>query len=452
MRKALVVAVREYLAAVRSVKFLLGLMMPPLLMAGGVLLMVVLELVHAPREKRYAVIDRTPGQELALVLEAAARRYNADRPQKPRLERMKQVNSADFVVESVAPAGDRPEEVERQRLALSERVRQGELDGFMEIGPDVSRYFPPAKAGPPRERFTIRVQAKNPTDRAFPDWAENVIIQAVRRKRLEAAGIPPDTTQALLRPFYFDYQGLSERDPRTGAVVQASAISQAAPYAAGFGLMTLMFMMILIGSTPLMQSVVDEKTQRIAEVLLGSVRPFELMMGKLLGMSAASLTVAAVYLGSAYALAGWYGVRAFLSPALLLWFLVFQTLAILMYGSLFIAVGAACTDIKETQSLIWPVAVLACLPMMMMKNVMEEPHGGLVTAASFFPFATPMLMTAREAIPPGVPVWQLLLSAAGVAVTTVGCVYIAGRIFRVGILLQGKGANLRELARWVFRG
>ena len=112
-----------------------------------------------------------------------------------------------------------------------------------------------------------------------------------------------------------------------------------------------MFLVVMVGATPLIQGVIEEKMQRIAEVLLGSVSPFELMAGKLLGMLGVSLTLAAVYLGGCYAALSRFGFTEYLPPDLLAWFLVFQVLAVLMYGSLFIAVGAACTDAKESQAL-----------------------------------------------------------------------------------------------------
>src|SRR5262249_22960577 len=169
-------------------------------------------------------------------------------------------------------------------------------------------------------------------------------------------------------------KGLSERDPRTGKVTEASEQSRIASVAAPAGLMLLMFMVVLMGATPLMQGVVEEKMQRIAEVLLGSVRPFELMMGKLIGMAGVSLTITAVYMTGALWAAQHFGFAGALSADLLVWFLAYQVLAALMYGSLFIAVGAACTDMKETQNLLWPVMLLASLPLFLLGNVLREPN------------------------------------------------------------------------------
>jgi ABC-type Na+ efflux pump permease subunit len=134
------------------------------------------------------------------------------------------------------------------------------------------------------------------------------------------------------------------------------------------------------------------------------------------------------------------------------WFLLFLVMAVLMFGSLFVAIGAACTDIKETQNLLLPVMLLATFPLFFLTKIIEEPDGAIATVLSFFPFATPSIMVARLAIPPGAPSWQPILGVAVVVVTALLCVWIAGRIFRVGLLMQGKGASFKELITWVWKG
>jgi ABC-2 type transport system permease protein len=201
-----------------------------------------------------------------------------------------------------------------------------------------------------------------------------------------------------------------------------------------------------------MQCVVEEKQQRISEVLLGSVSPFALMFGKLLGVVAVALTVGIVYATVGYTLAHRYGLTDALSPALLAWFFLFLTLAVLIFASLFIGVGAAASDIKETQSLLMPVMLIAALPMILLPAVLRAPNGIVAVVGSFFPFTAPMIMTARVSVPPGVALWQPVLAVVIVLLTVLGCVWAASRIFRVGLLMQGKGVKLADLARWVIRG
>ena len=102
--------------------------------------------------------------------------------------------------------------------------------------------------------------------------------------------------------------------------------------------------------------------------------------------------------------------------------------------------------------MIMPVMLLVCLPLFSLRFITQEPNSAFATGISFVPIATPMLMIARLAVPPGPAWWQPLLGVVVVVATTVLFVYCAGRIFRVGLLMQGKGARLSEMARWVFRG
>jgi ABC-2 type transport system permease protein len=435
MRKVVVVLVREYLAAVRTKTFVLGLLIMPLMMGGSAILQYALRDVVDLSEKRYAVVDRTPGQKLAAVLEQRVHTYNRDEAHADG----KQVRPP-FKVEVLSPSAK--EESDRQRYELSERVRRGQLAGFVELLP--------GKPDPKEPPLVLRYSTNRLTDMAFPRMAEEVLTKH-ERASLNRGRLEQHELSQLVRPVELRPGGLVQKD-EAGTYREAPEQSRWASIVAPMVLMMLMFMVVLMGATPLMQGVVEEKMQRIAEVLLGSARPFELMLGKLLGMTAVSLTITVVYLGGAYWAGVQFGVVEYVGADLLAWFVFYQTLAALMFGSLFIAVGAACTDMKETQNLLWPVMLLAVLPVFLLGSVLREPNSPTVVALSFFPFATPMLMVTRMAVPPGIPWWQPALGAVPVLLTTVLCVWAAGRIFRVGILMQGKGARIGEMVKWVFRG
>jgi ABC-2 type transport system permease protein len=218
------------------------------------------------------------------------------------------------------------------------------------------------------------------------------------------------------------------------------------------GLVILMLMVILIGAIPLTQGIIEEKQQRIAEVLLGSVSPFQLMMGKVLGLVATSATLIVIYLGGAYWAATKMGIAQHLSTGVLIWFILFQLLAVLMYGSLYIAIGASVTDAKEMQSLLMPVNLVMVVPLMMLVNVIQNPNGPLARIVTLFPPATPMIAMARIAVSPGMPFWEAIVAMLIVLATTTFFIWASGRIFRVGILMQGKAPSMGQLAKWVLRG
>ena len=211
-------------------------------------------------------------------------------------------------------------------------------------------------------------------------------------------------------------------------------------------------MAIFTTSQGLVQSVLEEKQLRIAEVLLGSANAGHLMLGKLLGNIGASVTMVLTYLTGGALLAAYYDKLEFFSPQILTWFFIFQVLAVMLYGALFLAVGAACSNVAETQSLLLPVILLAMFPMFVWFLVLQEPLGTFSLGISLIPTATPMLMVMRMAAAPSLPVWQPMLGLVLVLLTTWLFVFIAGRVFRIGILSRGKAPSVRELVRWVATG
>ena len=457
MRKVLVVAAREYRASVKTKSFLIGIILMPVLMGGGIIAQALFKDHVDLRPKRFAVADRTAGQQLYPVLDKAVKEYN-----QKSIDPLTQLpKKANFHLEALLV--EKELDLEKLRLAISDRIRKGELLGFLEIGSDileapqtstVSLDSKEAKAEVPLivQRRALRYQTNRPSFQDFSKWAKETIEKEVQRRRAEGKGITPADLTGIVAPVPLLRKGLTVQDPDTGEVKEGQDQNPAVALLLPGGLLVLMFMVVLIGATPLMHGVIEEKMQRIAEVLLGSIQPFQLMMGKLLGMAAVSLTIALVYLVGAYWAVHHFGYGEYLTLEIIVWFLVYQILALFMFGSLFAAVGAACTDLKEAQAMVTPVTILIALPMFVWVNVVREPTSSFSTGFSLFPLATPMLMIARLAVPPGIPIWQPILGVVLVLLSTVLCVYVAGRIFRVGILLQGKGARFRDLVRWVIKG
>jgi len=214
----------------------------------------------------------------------------------------------------------------------------------------------------------------------------------------------------------------------------------------------LMFMMMIMGAQPLLHSVMEEKNQRIAEVLLGSIKPFQFMMGKLMGGLAVALTASSFYIVSGIIGLHSMHLEQYIPYHLLPWFFSYMILALLMFGSVFAALGSACSEIKDAQSLAFPAILPMMIPMFLLGPVLREPMGDFATGLSLFPPFTPMLMLFRQSTPGGVPLWQPVVGIAGVLILTVFSVWVGGRIFRVGILMQGKTPKLGDLVRWAIRG
>jgi ABC-type Na+ efflux pump permease subunit len=213
----------------------------------------------------------------------------------------------------------------------------------------------------------------------------------------------------------------------------------------------VMFMAIMSNAQHLINATIEEKISRISEVLLGSVSAFELLAGKLLGIVGVSFVLAFVYLaGGIYSLIQ-FGRPDLIDPGLMLWFVVFLLCASLLFGSLFQALSSACSDLKDAQHLLQPAMMILMLAYLASFIVLRAPDSPLAVALSFVPLTTPFAMMLRLALPPGPPLWQLLLSVVMLVSVTALAVWVAGRIFRVGLLMQGKPPNLPELLRWIGR-
>ncbi|HVJ83405.1 MAG TPA: ABC transporter permease [Planctomycetia bacterium] len=470
MRKIWTIARREYLSTVRTKAFLVGVFLMPIMMGASTVITIVMKRIEDQGEKIFAIVDRTPGEKLFPVLQSGIDRRNAeDVFDKKTGER----DSPLFKLEKIAPAGSDQDSIDKQRLELSDRVRKGQIAGFLEIGPKAmdeqfsfasimkaaglggskgskNEKKPDAKEDPAATRYQSRPTIQGSME--FYRWAMMQVVLATKFGA-QAAADPKIREQMQNQKAPVLMLGLSSRDSKTGKIVDDEGASKTmAGIFVGFGLVMLMFMLIMVVATPLMQSVLEEKMQKISEVLLGSVTPLQLMFGKLAGGIAVALTLAAIYMGGAV-----WGVRKFdlsdqIPPSLVLWFLFYAAMALVMYGSMFMAIGAACNDLKEPQTLAMPVMLCSMLPMFFLTVVIREPDGMISRGISFFPPSTPMLMIARQAVSANIQWWEPLVGSLGIAIFTIFCVWAGSRIFRVGILMQGKAPSFGQLIKWIFTG
>jgi len=438
MRKTLKIALREYKVAVRSKAFLFMIMLMPVFMGGTAGVTALLESRKDTADKRIAVVDRS-GVVAAALHEAATKRNTSEIFDE---ETGKKIAPA-YIIEIVPPSAEDPE---AQRLTLSNRVGNKELYAFVEIGKDV------VHPGDDAQGARITYHAENSVFHDARKWIAQPINNHIRGLRLAEAGLDRATVDELTRWIPAEGLGLLTVDEATGQVKEAERSNEAQAILLPMGLMMLLFMMIMVGATPLVSAVLEEKMQRIAEVLLGSVRPFQLMLGKLLGTVAVSLTVVTIYISGAIAVAYHLDVADHIPFHILPWFVVYQVAAILTFGAMFTAIGSACNDLKEAQSMMMPAWLLVMIPMFVWLPVVKEPLSNLATWVSLIPPFTPMLMLMRQASPAAIPAWQPWAGLAGIIVFTTLCVWAAGRIFRVGILMQGKPPKLSDLARWAVRG
>jgi ABC-2 type transport system permease protein len=438
MHKVLRFAAREYKAAVKTKGFIIGLVLAPLFMGGSLIAFFLLKDRVDTTDKRIAVIDRS-GVVAQALMDAAEYRNAKEIFEEGTGKKIRPA----YIFERVEPNKDDPK---AQHLALSDRVRNGELYAFLDIGPQV------VHPGEDREAFRISYYAKNAAMDDVRNWISWPINNQLRKLRLADAGIKESDVKDLFSWVGVDGMGLLSVDESTGNIEDARKANPVEALVIPIVIMMLMLMMIMMSVPGMLQSVMEEKTQRIAEVLLGSIKPFEFMSAKLLSGIAVSLTSSAVYIIGGIVAVEYMGYEEYVPFHVLPWFIVYMLLAIIMFGAISAALGSTCNDAKDAQSLSFPTIVPAIFPMFIYFPVVKEPLGSFATWASLIPPFTPLLMVLRLCTPGSVPTWQPYVGLVGVLLCTLFFVWAGCRIFRVAILMQGTPPKLANIVRWAIRG
>ena len=499
MRKIITIAVREYKAMVATKAFLLSIVVMPVIMLGSILVMSVVQSRSEIKTRRIAVVDHTG--IFSNALEAAAKRHNQDidlqiaNGEGPDLPvGMGQVRER-YKIESV-DAEANPDGRLAQLLDLSDRIRDQQLYAILEIPKGVS---PLVELTEPisSERnsgelnsgelnsgelnsgelnsgelssgelssgkfglgeidlnsalVSARFYSQESSLADAKRWLSRVVNKHLRDERLRSADIDPADVAVASRPLPLAGMNLVRREvDGTAAQVQ----HQENPLGAIFvplGVMLLMFAVIFMAAQPMLESVLEEKSQRIAEVLLGSVSSFQLMLGKLLGTVSGSLTVFVIYVVGLVCWSFYTGASDQIPFELVPWFVVFQILGVLFYAAIFLAIGASVSQLKEAQPFLMPVWLLMLSPIFVWLLLIRDPLGSTSVWLSLFPPATPTAMMLRLATGQAIPWWQPVLGVVLLTLATLAVVVFAARIFRAGILWQGKTPRLGELLRWAWR-
>jgi len=318
-------------------------------------------------------------------------------------------------------------------------VKKDEIYAFVEI---------PSGALNPDGAGAVRYYSNHPSYRALPGWISNVVNREILNQRFKAAAVDQALVSRLTRRVEMAELGLLQRDA-TGAIRAAAPVDKVRTVAIPVGMMMILLFSVLSSAPQLLNSVIEEKMSRISEVLIGSVTPFELMMGKLIGSVGVSVLLAVIYVTGGTIAARYFGYADVVRATDIGWLMLFLLMASFMFGSIFITIGAACSDLKDAQGMMTPAMLIMMLPWMTWFAVINAPESPVAVGLSLFPTATPFLMLLRIMLPPGPPLWQILLAVLLTAVTSVAAVFAAGKIFRTGLLMQGKAATFGEMWKWV---
>ena len=416
MSRLAAVARREYVERVRSKAFVVSTVIGPVLMAGFLIVPALVMARQRGDALRVTVLDAHGG--LRATVEASLSRREAGGRKR-------------FEIHAAPQAAD-------ARHALRAAVVGGALDAYVYLPPDAV------------ERSAAEYHGRNVSNVMDIGLVNAAVEEALVARRLADAGLGPDAVRDVTRKLDLRTVRLSasgEREDRGGSFLLSMI------------LMTILYTALAMWGSAVMNGVVEEKTNRVVEVIVSSLPPLTFFAGKILGVGSAGLTQFGIWGASLGLLSLWAravsgGAAAMMpeiSPLLIAAFVLCFVLGYFLYGALFAAIGATVNTQQEAQALAFPAMSPLLAAFLFFPAVLGSPDSTLSTALSLVPFFAPLLMFLRVASAPP-PAWQLALAVALTLASIALVTWIAARIYRVGILMYGKRATLAEILRWARHG
>lgn len=433
MRKVWTVIRREFLEKVRTKAFIIGTIAFPLLLVGFAILPAILATRQtAPR--RIAVVDGTEGQagqNLTQAL-AASRRSGPKGAQRYAITRI--------------PAIGRVTEVRDSLIAIT-----GLREGGSETYDGVLVIDDPAVDAAKLTYYGANVASQSDMRRLEED-----VAKSLRFERLIRAGIDPIVAQPALKPITLSTAKVTDG--------RLSGESGETSFALAYAMVLILYIALLIYGIQVMTSVLEEKSSRIAEVMVSSLTPFQMMLGKVMGVGLVALLQLSIWGGTAVLVTTYRGqvakllglpseavasaVLPAIKPDLLGVFLLYFILGFLLFAAMYAAVAAMCNSIQETQQLNAPITMCIVAGFIAVFSLLNEPAGPVARVLSMVPVVAPLVVPVRYSLAP-IPFGELALSVGILLATVIAVVWVAARIYRVGILMYGKRPSLREVWRWV---
>ncbi len=445
MHKLLMVIRREYLERVRTRSFWLGTLLFPVLMLGLVVLQIALADVETSERLKVAFVDATgklaPGVEASLAGEETEKAVGGAgvRDQAADAEKKKEAASEDkanIALETVPIEGD----LEQTRKRLEPRVLSGDLFGILTAGTDLD------------SETNFQFFARSVGNINALRTLRGALRQSVMTLRLEQSNLTlsPELRHKLLEPVELEsFEIKAQGEAKKRGFMEA--------YMGTFAFVLILYMSLLLYGIAVMRGILEEKSNRVMEVLLGSVSTDQLMTGKIVGIGLVGLTQLAIYVVTATLLrlyvgltamqAGWAGALDAVSPANLGYFCLFFLLGYFLYTSMFAAVGAVCNSEQEAQNLQSPLVMCLVVPMVMTFFFVRNPDSPAAVVASLIPIFSPMVMFMRITILTP-PLWQIALSILILLITIYFFFRGVARVFRIGVLMYGKRPTVPEILRW----
>ena len=445
MNKSFLILRREYLTRVKKKSFIIMTLLMPLMMAALMILPTYLAMMDDKEERTIAVYDPT-----ALVLN--------------------RIEGNEFTKFHYIP--------EQEFKELNKNFKSGKYYAVLNIPTNILNTNRAEMISDKQVTMDVKYFVSN--------RIEKIIETEKKKKIIDEIGVPDLEKKLAATKTNITVETIKIGEEGK-AVKSSSEIAMIIGLAAGF----IIYMFVFIYGTMVMRGVMEEKTNRIVEVIISSVKPFQLLFGKIVGIGLVGLTQIAIWiiLGTAitsgaatfsgHASAGVatqaqnvmsgpqmeqlaastpeaqnkvleiIGLVGNLNIPLIIFALFFYFICgFILYASLMGAIGSAVDSDEDAQQMMLPVTLPLIASIIMVMSVAKNPEGSLAFWASMIPFTSPVTMMAR--IPFGIPVWQIILSMTILLATILGTIWVAGKIYRTGILMYGKKVNLKEIVKWLF--
>lgn len=447
MRKFLAVVKHEYKKIVFTWTFIISTVLAPLFL-GAISLVPLLMMSLKSSAVRLVIVDQSgklaprirenlsPEKQLEKYREAVEDQFKKiDATQDEKLKQSARQIGGNFKFEDFSSEG---KSVEAIKLELSEQIKQDKLDAYLIVPPDIVA-----------DNTNFEFFTRNSSDFVTNDTLESAVTEAVRAERLAKANISEKQLREINKKVTFSKTKVSEKGEEK---------DDGNSFWIGFSVGLMIYLSLTIYGTMILQAVIEEKETRIAEILFSSARPFELMMGKLVGVGLAGLTQISIWLFSALILLGYFSAVAgesgmslsipSITPGFVVYFLLFFLLGFFIYATIYALIGSMISNAQEGgQVVMFPMLILMT-GLFSVFAVIRDPGSSFAFGMSVAPFLAPIIMPVRIMIETP-PFWQIALAVILNVLAILGLVWTAARVYRVGMLMYGKRATIPEVWKWI---
>jgi ABC-2 type transport system permease protein len=424
MRKILSVIKREYIQIVRTKGFIVGTILGPVLMASFIVIPILIQFVSVDKQENIGVVDLSG--EVFMELDKKLDQELKDGSRRYILQEFEIKENLGQLLEE-----------------LNKRVLDKELTAYIYIPEDIS------------EGGVAEYVSEHVSDFDKQGNISQSLSSIIIEKRLRGEGLDPEKIGQYMRPAKLDTKKVTTRGVERDI---------GGTFLISFVLVLILYMTVIFYGQIILRGVIEEKSSRVVEIVLSSLRPFQLMAGKILGIAAVGFTQYAIWALFGIAATRYSGnfVSRFFPAAadfpmptipayIFVYFIIFFILGYFLYGTMYAGIGSMVNNEKEAQQLVMPVTMFLVVPIMLMPFVIRSPDSSVSVVLSLIPFFSPILMLLRISVllP---PFSHIAASIVLLILTTVLMIWVSAKIYRVGILMYGKRPNLSEIIKWMRYG